>query len=90
MISLAAQNTVQRAKVLAIAFSLRTRSMSEMGLGRVKTPTSAARRSILEKLHVMRTDDLPTRNLISCWRIVFSTFFQCMSFYTASVISNRF
>jgi len=64
--------------------------MSEMGLGRVKTPALAAhvetsRSNCISESQII----LHTRGLMPCWRIVFSTFGGCMSFYTARVISDR-
>src|SRR5262249_56219433 len=69
--------------------------MSEKGLGCVKTSTLAAgveasRRNCIPESQIL----LHTRDVMPSWRIVFSTFRGCMSFYTASVIfhprpSNR-
>jgi hypothetical protein len=63
--------------------------MSEMGLGCVKTPVVAESVETFgsnctpESQITLRTPAFDTR-----WRIVFSTFRRCMSFYTARV--NRF
>ena len=60
--------------------------MSHMGLGCVKTPTPAARVENLaaiaqhERHIILRTIDSMQRK-----RIIFSTFFRCMSFHTARV-----
>src|SRR5262245_3147243 len=60
--------------------------MSALGLGRVKAPTLAARvetsrRNCIPESQVI----LHTRGVMPSWRIVFSTFRDCMSFYTARV-----
>src|SRR6266516_709801 len=62
------------------------RPMSQVGLGRVKTPALAAhvetsRSNCISESQII----LHTRGLMPCWRIVFSTFGGCMSFYTARV-----
>ena len=64
--------------------------MSASGLGCVKTPTLAARvetsrRNCIPESQII----LHTRSVMPSWRIVFSTFRRCMSFYTARVISDR-
>src|SRR6266516_7067428 len=63
---------------------------SPMGLGRVKTPALAAhvetsRSNCISESQII----LHTRGLMPCWRIVFSTFGGCMSFYTARVKSGK-
>src|SRR6266516_4813328 len=60
--------------------------LGTMGLGRVKTPALAAhvetsRSNCISESQII----LHTRGLMPCWRIVFSTFGGCMSFYTARV-----
>jgi hypothetical protein len=64
--------------------------MVEMGLGCVKTLTLAAR------VETSRTNCIPesqiilhTRGVMPSWRIVFSTFRDYMSFYTARVKSRK-
>src|SRR6516225_2199205 len=69
--------------------------MSEKGLVCVKTSTLAAgveasRRNCIPESQIL----LHARDVMPSWRIVFSTFRGCMSFYTARVIfhprpSNR-
>jgi hypothetical protein len=64
--------------------------MSVSGLGRVKTPApaehvEASRSNCISESQII----LHTRRSMPCWRIVFSTFRGCMSFYTARVIRNR-
>jgi hypothetical protein len=52
----------------------------------VKTPAPAARVECLEEIaHHESQIMLRIHRSIPRWRIVFSTFFQCMSFYTARV-----
>src|SRR5262245_59466642 len=63
--------------------------MSAMGLGCVKTSTLAAgveasRRNCIPESQIL----LHTRDVMPSWRIVFSTFRGCMSFYTARVIND--
>jgi hypothetical protein len=54
----------------------------------VKTPAPAARVECLEEIaHDESQIMLRIHRSIPRWRIVFSTFFQCMSFYTAWVTS---
>src|ERR1700682_4143859 len=65
--------------------------MSAMGLGRVKTPTPAARVENLGAIaHHESQIILRTNGSISRKRIIFFTFFRCMSFHTAWVISDGF
>src|SRR5262249_2405760 len=64
--------------------------LSAVGLGCAKTPAPAAhveasRRNCASWSRMM----LRARCSIPCWRIVFSTFRRCMSFYTARVMSAR-
>src|SRR5262249_10240286 len=63
-----------------------TLPMSGVGLGCVKTPTLAARvetsrRNCIPENQII----LHTRGVMPSWRIVFSTFRDCMSFHTARV-----
>ena len=56
----------------------------------VKTPTVAARvetsrRNCIPESQII----LHTRGVMPSWRIVFSTFRRCMSFYTARVITGK-
>src|SRR6266436_8203454 len=61
--------------------------MSAVGLGCVKTPTLAARVETSRRNCVLESQIiLHTRGVMPPWRIVFSTFRDCMSFYTARVI----
>src|SRR5438094_6696788 len=60
--------------------------MTGSGLGCVKTPTVAAsvetsRRNCVPESQII----LHTRGVMPSWRIVFSTFRDCMSFHTARV-----
>ena len=62
------------------------RPMSAEGLGCANTPAPAAhvetyRRNCASWSRMM----LRARRSMLCWRIVFSTFLRCMSFYTARV-----
>src|SRR2546430_17068392 len=64
--------------------------MSAWGLGCAKTPAPAAhvepfRRNCASWSRMM----LRAQCSIPCWRIVFSTFRDCMSFYTARVNRDR-
>src|SRR6266571_6111869 len=57
--------------------------MTAMGLGCVKTPTLAARVETSRRNCVPESQIiLHTRGVMPSWRIVFSTFRDCMSFYT--------
>src|SRR5258706_2517453 len=61
-----------------------------MGLGCVKTPTLAARVEASRRNCVPESQIiLHTRGVMPSWRIVFSTFRDCMSFYTARVKPGR-
>src|SRR5258708_11605686 len=61
--------------------------MTGMGLGCVKTPPLAARVETSRRNCVLESQIiLHTRGVMPPWRIVFSTFRDCMSFYTARVI----
>jgi hypothetical protein len=62
------------------------RSMSQMGLGCAKTPAVAPHVEISPSNCIPESQIiLHTRGSMPCWRIVFSTFCGCMSFYTARV-----
>jgi hypothetical protein len=64
--------------------------MSAMGLGRVKTSALAPHVEISLSNCISESQIIPhTRGSLPCWRIVFSTFRKCMSFYTARVIRGR-
>src|SRR5262249_59503095 len=61
-----------------------------LGLGCVKTPTLAprvetSRRNCIPESQII----LHTRGVMPSWRIVFSAFRDCMSFYTARVIRDQ-
>jgi hypothetical protein len=45
----------------------------------------ATHRNIFDELHLWSQIILHARGSMPCWRIVFSTFRECMSFYTGSV-----
>src|SRR5262245_12908148 len=61
--------------------------MSLVGLGCAKTPALAPRVEISLSNCISESQIiLYTRGWMPCWRIVFSTFRGCMSFYTARVI----
>src|SRR5262245_16570841 len=60
--------------------------MSGPGLGCAKTPAVAPHVEISPRNCVPESQIiLHTRGSMPCWRIVFSTFCGCMSFYTGSV-----
>src|SRR5262245_38077336 len=60
--------------------------MSESGLGCAKTPAVAPDVEISLGNCIPESQIiLHTRGSMPCWRIVFSTFCGCMSFYTRSV-----
>jgi hypothetical protein len=60
--------------------------LSALGLGRVKTPASAARiEASRKKLAYQSGIMLRTDGSTPCWRILFSTLRRCMSFHTARV-----
>jgi hypothetical protein len=64
--------------------------MSELGLGCAKTPAVAPRVEIFPSNCISESQIvLHTRGSTPCWRIVFSTFLGCMSFYTARVRLGR-
>jgi hypothetical protein len=64
--------------------------ISEMGLGRAKTSAVAPHIEISPSNCISGSQIiLHTRGSMPCWRIVFSTFRGCMSFYTARVIRDR-
>src|SRR6266478_5082530 len=64
--------------------------MTGLGLGCVKTPTLAARVETSRRNCVPESQIiLHTRGVMPSWRIVFSTFRDCMSFYTARVRLGR-
>ena len=66
-----------------------TQLMSEMGLGCVKTPGLLPHVEISKSNCICESQIiLRTRYSMPCWRIVFSTFRECMSFYTARVRSG--
>jgi hypothetical protein len=57
-----------------------------MGLGRAKTSAVAPHVEISPSNCISGSQIIPhTRGSMPCWRIVFSTFRGCMSFYTARV-----
>src|SRR5262245_17422684 len=61
-----------------------------LGLGCVKTPAVAPHVEISPGNCIPESQIiLHSRGLVSCWRIVFSTFCGCMSFYTGSVKVGR-
>jgi len=65
----------------------RNRYGSAMGLGCAKTPALAPHVEISLSNCISESQIiLHTRGSMPCWRIVFSTFCGCMSFYTARVI----
>src|SRR5215510_13619502 len=60
--------------------------MSELGLGCAKTPAVAPHVEISAGNCIPESQIiLHTPSSMPCWRIVFSTFCGCMSFYTGSV-----
>src|SRR6266550_3323658 len=60
--------------------------MSPVGLGCAKTPGIAPHVEISPSNCIPKSQIiLHTRASMPCWRIVFSTFYGCMSFYTARV-----
>src|SRR5262245_4372950 len=60
--------------------------MSAQGLGCAKTPAVAPHVEISPGNCIPESQIiLHTRGSMPCWRIVFSTFYGCMSFYTGSV-----
>src|SRR5262245_11628728 len=60
--------------------------MSQLGLGCAKTPAVAPRVEISAGNCIPESQIiLHTPSSMRCWRIVFSTFCGCMSFYTGSV-----
>src|SRR5262245_417458 len=60
--------------------------MSLVGLGCAKTPALAPHAEISLINCISESQNiLRTRGSMPCWRIVFSTFRECMSFYTARV-----
>src|SRR6266540_5977087 len=64
--------------------------MSPLGLGCAKTPAVAPHVEISPNNCIAESQIiLHTRGSMPCWRIVFSTFCGCMSFYTARVILDR-
>src|SRR5437762_9537014 len=64
--------------------------MTGSGLGCVKTPTVAARVETSRRNCVPESQIiLHTRGVMPSWRIVFSTFRDCMSFYTARVKTGK-
>src|SRR5262245_19582419 len=64
--------------------------MSQMGLGRAKTPAVAPHVEIFPSNCISESQIiLHTRGSMPYWRIVFSTFLGCMSFYTARVITGH-
>jgi hypothetical protein len=64
--------------------------MSESGLGCAKTPAVAPHVEISPGNCIPESQIiLHTRGSMPCWRIVFSTFCGCMSFYTGSVKSRK-
>src|SRR4029077_17858489 len=64
--------------------------MSEMGLGCAKTPALAPHVEISLINCISESQNiLHTRGSMPCWRIVFSTFRECMSFYTGRVKLDR-
>ena len=66
-----------------------TSATMSAGLGRVKTPTPAARVETFRRIARHKSQImLRACNSILCWRISFSTFRKCMSFHTARVISD--
>jgi hypothetical protein len=66
------------------------RSTSGMGLGRAKTSVVAPHVEISPSNCISESQIiLHTRDSMPCWRIVFSTFRGCMSFYTARVKSGK-
>src|SRR6266581_3855261 len=59
------------------------------GLGCAKTPAVAPHVEISPSNCIPESQIiLHTRGSMPCWRIVFSTFCGCMSFYTARVMSD--
>src|SRR5262245_29607675 len=65
------------------------RSMSAWGLGCAKTPAVAPHVEISPDNCIPESQIiLHSRGSTPCWRIVFSTFCGCMSFYTGSVKSG--
>jgi hypothetical protein len=65
-------------------------SITAVGLGRVKTPAPAAGVEYLGGIASRESQImLCPYGAIPRWRIVFSTFFRCMSFYTARVMSGE-
>jgi hypothetical protein len=64
--------------------------MAATGLGCAKTPAVAPHVEISPGNCIPESQIiLHTRGSMPCWRIVFSTFCGCMSFYTGSVIRDR-
>src|SRR5262245_37554338 len=63
--------------------------MSALGLGRAKTPAVAPHVEIFPSNCISESQIiLHTRGSMPYWRIVFSTFLGCMSFYTAWSFQN--
>src|ERR1700757_3285861 len=63
---------------------------SEMGLGCAKTPAVAPHVEISPSNCIPESQIiLHTRGSMPCWRIVFSTFRGCMSFYTDRVTTGH-
>src|SRR5207253_9074358 len=63
--------------------------MTASDLGRAKTPAVAPHVEISLSNCISESQIiLHTRGSMPCWRIVFSTFRGCMSFYTARVSSS--
>src|SRR5262245_52556923 len=64
--------------------------MTALGLGCAKTPALAPHVEISLSNCISESQIiLHTRGWTPCWRIVFSTFRGCMSFYTARVKSGK-
>jgi hypothetical protein len=73
-------------KNAAVHHSKNCAMMSQMGLGCAKTPALAPHVEISLSNCIFESQIiLHTRGSMPCWRIVFSTFRGCMSFYTARV-----
>src|SRR5262249_56446720 len=81
---LAASNGSLRSVIcLMPARRARPTPMSAQGLGCTKTPALALQAEISLINCISESQNiLHTRGSMPCWRIVFSTFRECMSFYT--------